>query len=124
MATILDPYQPDDQQYVYDYTVELDSATYRVELVWKTRQLGWYLSLYAVDETALLLGKRLSADTPLLRRYQIDGLPPGDLVCIDMEDLGAEPTFESLGKRHLLWYFDESELPAQAVSEDLLIEIA
>lgn len=124
MATILDPYQPDEQQYVYDYTIELDGETYRVVLVWKTRQEGWYLSLYAVDETELLLGKRLAADTPLLRRYQIDGLPPGELVCMDMEDVGTEPTFESLGKRHLLWYFDEAELPEQTVSEDPLIEIS
>lgn len=124
MATILDPYQVDDQQYVYDYTIELDGSTYRLTLTWKTRQAGWYLGLYSVDETPLLLGKRLSADTPLLRRYQIDGLPPGELVCLDMEDRGAEPTFESLGKRHLFWYFDESELPEATVSEDLLIEIA
>lgn len=123
MATILDPYQPITQQYVYDYTIELDGETYRIELTWKTRQQGWYIGLYTVDETPLLLGKRLAADTPLLQRYQIDGLPPGELICVDMEDLGVEPTFESLGKRHLFWYFDAAELPAPAVSEGILIEI-
>lgn len=124
MSTILDPYQPVEQQFVYDYTIALDDVTFRVTLTWKTRQEGWYLSLYDVDENELLLGKRLSVDTPLLERYEIDGLPPGELMLVDMEGVGTEATLESLGRRHLLWYFDESELPPVAVSEDLLIEIA
>jgi hypothetical protein len=124
MAIILDPYQPVEQQYVYDYTIPLDGVTYRIELTYKSRQEGWYLNLYDVDENPLLLGKRLAVDTELLARYEIEGLPPGELTCVDMEGTGTEPTFESLGKQHLFWYFAEADLPVEVASEDLLIVIS
>jgi hypothetical protein len=120
---ILDPNDPTDQLYVYDYTTTLDEVTYRLRLTWKTRQEGWYLDLYDADENALLLGKRLAGDTPLLQRYQISGLPPWEIMVVDTEGGGIEPTFESLGKRHLLYYFSEAEIPAPAVAEGLIIEI-
>jgi hypothetical protein len=119
---ILDPFEPPEQQYVYDYTIELDGVIYRVVLIWKTRPEGWYLHLYDSDENALLLGKRLATDTPLLERYQIDGLPPGEIACLDSEETDQEPTFESLGRKHLIYYFDESEIPPPTAAEGLLIE--
>lgn len=124
---LLDPTEPDIQQPVYSYTVDLDAILFRVRLTWRTRSAGWYMDLYDAADAALLLGKRLAVNQQLLLRHEIDGLPPGEITLIDTEapddQAAVEPTFESLGFRHRLYYFNASELPAAAVSEALTITI-
>ncbi len=124
---ILDPIEPDEQQAVYDYTVDLEGVIYRVRLIYRERQDSWYLDLYDAADVALLTGKRLSANTALLAPYQIEGLPPGELMLVDVEaaddQAAVEADFESLGFRHQLFYYEVEDLPAAAVAEELTITI-
>jgi hypothetical protein len=124
---ILDPIEPLDQQPVYDYTVDLEDVVYRVRLVFRERSESWYLDLYNAADEPLLTGKRLSVNTALLDPYQIDGLPPGELMLVDMEapddQAAIEADFDSLGFRHQLVYYDVADLPPAAVAEELTITI-
>lgn len=124
---ILDPLEPAEQLPVYDYTVDLEDVIYRVRLVYRERQDSWYLDLFDAADEPLLTGKRLSANTALLAPYQIAGLPPGELMLVDVEaaddQAAIEATFDSLGYRHQLFYYDVADLPAAAVAEELTITI-
>lgn len=124
---ILEPVAAETQRPVYDYTVDLDAVTYRIRLTFRERPASWYLDLWTSADEPLLLGKRLSVNTALLTDYQIAGLPPGEIMLVDMEaeddQAAVEADFDSLGYRHLLTYFDAADLPAVAVAEELTIVI-
>lgn len=110
-----------DRQPSYDFTITLSDVLYRVILRYKDRLDRWYLYLYDADDAPLLLGKKLSVDTELLAQYEIEGLPPGEIVLWDSSTAGAECGFEDLGVRCLLMYITPAEIPA-ASENDVTIE--
>ncbi len=95
----------------YDYTILLEDVLYRFVLKYRDRLDRWYMDIYDADDNALLLGKKLSVNTPLLEIYQIAGLPPGEIALIDLSGDGPECGFEDLGVRCELVYILESEIP-------------
>jgi hypothetical protein len=116
----LPPYEIEgaEQQPVYDYTVTLSDTEYRIVLVYRERGDRWYMTIYDADDTVLLAGKKLSVNTPLLEIYEIDGLPPGDVVCWDSSGAEAECGYEDLGKRCLLLYLEPADVPTSTSSND------
>jgi len=114
MPLILHPDLPDVQQPAYDYTVDLEGETYRIQLQYMERQDGWYLSISDSDGNRLMMGKRLSVNTALINGLQIAGLPPGDFLLLDLSGSGVECSFEDLGRRCSFGYALESEIPAAA----------
>jgi len=107
---------------VYDYTITLSEVEYRVVLVYRKRGDRWYLYLYDADGVALLLGKKLSVDVPLLETYHIAGLPPGELALWDTANSDTECGELDLGTRCLLIYIEPDELVDPRTGDDITIE--
>ena len=109
---LLPPILPDEQYPIYDYSIDLGESRYRIVLTFRERLDSWYLDLYDAAGTLLLVGKRLSVNNPLLDRYAIDGLPPGELVCVDTSgNDGLECGYADLGHRCALVYLDPADIP-------------
>jgi len=123
----LTPIEPDDPQPVYDYEVELAGIIFRVVLLWTDRddspdpRVGkWYLSLFDSDDTALLSGKRLGVDVPVLNRYR-GAFPDGQVMLLDTESEGADPGFDDLGFRHRLVFIPSDKIEAPEPAETFTI---
>jgi len=91
----------------------LDGRRYRIDLSWNARTERWYISLYSGTGAALLLGKGLTVGGDVLRtaRYNTD-LPNGALSVQDPQNLGIEPTLQSLGVTHLLTFIPRASFPS------------
>lgn len=118
----LPPYGDAEQQPVYSYTIALDDVLFGFVLLYRERQDRWYMSIYDSDGEPLLLGKKLSVDTPLLEAYEIPGLPPGEIALWDTSGAEVECGFADLGVRCELIYIEVDELPPPAADPDITIE--
>ncbi len=119
----LPPYKTDaeNQQPVYDYTIPLGERTYRVKITYMTRQARWYLNLYAIDDTPLIKGIFLAVNLRLLQYLQIEGLPEGDLMLMDLSDAGTECGWADLGNRCELAYLEPEDIPSPTALPDITI---
>lgn len=121
---LLDPYQPDEAQPVWDYTIALGDDTYRAVITYRERQDSYYLDLYTAEDVKLVSGKRLSIYWPILERRRVDGMPAGVVVLIDTADVDEYCQYADLGHRCQLAYFDRDDLPAAAAAEGITITTA
>ncbi len=114
MAIQLPPFDDGTERVpVYDYTILLEGVLYRFVIRYGGERIDrWYMDIYDADDNALLLGKKLSVNTPLLEQYEIEGLPPGEIALVDMSGAEQECGFDDLGVRCELAYILESEIPA------------
>jgi hypothetical protein len=120
----LPPYRHAEQYPVWDYTLPLDGATYRLRLTYRQRQDRWYVDLFDADDAALVRGAMLTVDTPLLEDIRIPGLPPGALMCLDTTGAGEPCGYEDLGRRCVLLYLSADDLqPAAADEYDIKITV-
>lgn len=103
-------------------TVTLDGTQFRLRLTWRHRLRGWYLDLYALDETPLLLARRLCPGWSLNLGLTIEGGPEGVLLVTGPDDYERG----DLGGALLLWYYPRAELQAVYVAPEVLttVEIA
>lgn len=94
----------------YTLSVELDGATYGLELKWNEISEGWFLSLSDSRGVPIVSGLRLVEGWPLAKRYADARLPAGNLIAIDTTGRHVDPTREDLGTRVQLYYFAAGEL--------------
>ena len=106
---IIPPDQPDPLFEEYDFEIPLGEAVFRVVQRFFQRQESWYLSLFDAANEPLIVRKRMSIETPILHRYEIPGLPPGELALLDQSGERAECGFADLGHRCILVYFDPED---------------
>lgn len=96
----------------FEQACALDGVTYSMTFRYNDRDDIWRLDLADVDENPLALGLSLVTGIPLLRALRtLPGLPPGELIVIDTAGT-ADPTFDSLGRRHSLLYATAADLAA------------
>lgn len=98
---------------LYRERVRLEDRDYIFRLDWNHREQRWYMSMFDQDEVPLLLGVKIIANIALLVRHGFNpGLPPGDLIPMDLESGGESPTFNDFGTRVRLFYYTPEELQA------------
>ncbi len=97
----------------------LDGTQFRLRLTWRHRLQGWYLDLYALDETPLLLARRLCPGWSLNLGLAIEGGPDGVLLCTGVDGYARD----DLGRSLLLWYYTRAELQAAAVAAEVLTRV-
>lgn len=97
-------------------TTQLDGVEYVLLFQFNQRMCCWYVSIFDEDDEPIVVGRRLNVDVPIGRGVRDDRFPEGRLMTVDQyEDLAAgkaDPGFTDLGVRHLLLYFEESEVAA------------
>jgi hypothetical protein len=91
----------------------LDGRNYLLTFEWNQRDGGWYLALADAQGSVIATGRRLSTGFPLLREVRDARRPPGELVVADTLASDTrepdDPTFASLGARHVLVYLAAGE---------------
>lgn len=111
MATLTIPTRTDAVPY-YDFSIELDGATYQLELRWVERAASWFMSIMDADGTMLLASRRLVLGAFIMRRFKNPALPPGDFHLVDTTGEDIEAGLYDLGARVLLLYTEGADWPA------------
>jgi len=95
---------------LYKERVRLDDRDYILRFDWSQREQRYYLSIFDLDETPLLLGAKVVANWDLLSRNGFDPrLPPGPLIPMDLESGGVPPSRTDFGTRVRLFYYTSGE---------------
>lgn len=102
-------------------TVTLEDEQFRVRLTWRHRCQAWYMDLYALDETPLLLGRRLSAGWSPNAGLVIENGPAGYFLVRGLDDYAREDLGANL--RLLYYTSDEVAAVASAAAEPLLVTL-
>jgi hypothetical protein len=90
--------------FAFDQEVQLDGARYRIELRWNVRVQAWYWSLYDVNDEAVVEGRRLVVNWPLLRNVSVANAPPGQFYAFNTANPGVDPGLNDLGGNVRLLY--------------------
>lgn len=97
----------------FRFACELDGVTYVLGFRYNDRDGIWRLDIGDANNTPLALGLALVTNMPLLRAVRtLPGLPPGELMVIDTASGDTDPTFDSIGRRHLVMYATLAEVIA------------
>jgi hypothetical protein len=96
---------------LYLERVRLEGRDYIFRFDWAEREQRHYMSLQDPDGTSLLAGVKVVANWSLTTRHLYNlGLPPGQLIPIDLENGGTSPTFNDFGTRVRLFYYLSTEI--------------
>jgi len=118
MSALVIPCQPGGQAY-WTQTTPLGGADYQLTFRWSQRAGRWAVDLADSAGAPIVQGRTLAPLLRLLRGIRDPRRPPGDLVLVDQQAAReglADPSFTSLGERHVLVYLDGDDL-ATALQE-------
>ena len=97
----------------FEFGCELEGVTFTFTFRFNDRDGCWYFDIADASGNALARGLKAVTGWPLLSALRtLPGLPPGELVVSDEAGLDEEPTFDSLGRRHLMFYLSAAEVGA------------
>lgn len=96
----------------YSFDVDLDDVTFTFSFEWNDRDQGWYMSVFTVEGTPLLQGRRVVLNYGLCTIYKNSGLPAGLIMAVDSSGTDSEPGFGDLGERVKLVYLTADEVAA------------
>lgn len=102
MATLIIPTTPDPIQ---NFTIDLDGETVDLTISWNITAQQWFMTLSGLTFSTVVRRIALVTGINLFEIYAIREL--GQLWCIDLEDLGAEPNFDDFGDRFQLMYVEK-----------------
>ena len=108
MITLL----PNDQTGLlfYSFAIQLEGQPYTFTFRWNERASAWFMAILDNAGNPLLCGRKVVIGWPLLARFVIPALPPGELMAIDTTGEGVEAGVGDLGGRVLLYYVDTATL--------------
>lgn len=92
--------------------VQLDGASFTMDLDWNDREQGWHVSLYTAAGEPLIEGHRVVIGGSPLRRVTKAGRPGGDIIFVDTSGTQEEPGRDDLGARVVALYYDATEIQA------------
>lgn len=94
----------------YSLQIELDSATYGIELRWNGQSSAWFLTVLNADGAVVLSSMKLVINWPMGRKIPDVGMPPGALIAVDSSNKDLDATRDDLGSRVLLYYYTAADL--------------
>ncbi len=90
-------------------TVPLDGTRYRLKVYYSFRQGIWMLDLQTDRGTDLLLGIKIVPEWGLISRFQVAGLPTGDIIALDTTETDTPPGRDEFGlQRRVRLYYREA----------------
>lgn len=112
MSTLTIPCEPRGQA-LWTQTATLAGRDYLLTFRWAQRTGRWSLDVADQDAAPIVSGQVLAPGFGVLRGSTDTRRPPGDLVLLDTQAPPiTDPSFTSLGARHVLLYLDGDELAA------------
>ncbi len=106
MATLVLPVRSDAP--FYSVEVDLEGASFTLQLYWNARDAGWYLSFYDREQACLVSGRKVVLGAHLLGPSADARLPPGLLLAIDTTGKDQEAGRDDLGVRVQLVYVEST----------------
>lgn len=95
----------------FQFTCELDGVTYTLGFRYNDCDGIWRLDIGDANNAPLALGIALVTNMPLLTSVRsLPGLPPGQITVLDMAGGTTDPTFDSIGRRHVVVYVTAADL--------------
>ena len=76
--------------------VTLDGEAFRFRFYWSERCSRWTLSIYDLQDVALVEGIVIALDQEILGQYRSRGVPPGEMYAVD-----ASGTLHTIGRNDL-----------------------
>lgn len=104
MATLLMPIRSDLPS--YEFQLDLEGSLYTFRFRFNRRMERWIMDVLDENDLPLILGTPLHIDWDLLRRFQNEGLPPGNFYLVDESGEGKPATRETMGGDHKLFYIE------------------
>jgi len=103
---------PINEESFYQVQVFLDEEKYNLRFHWNKRNETWKMDVFDTENNPILYGLAcLVGNTGMVRRFAIPGLLPyGEIMTLDVNGLGHDPTYENFGDRTGPFYlsvFDE-----------------
>lgn len=95
-------------------SVTLDGVQFRLRLTYRYRCAAWYLDLWTLDMTPLLLGQRLAAGWSPTAGYDLVDGPDGWLYVRGADGYDRA----DLGSGLVLLYFSQAEMEAAAAAAE------
>jgi hypothetical protein len=94
---------PVDSEPYSSLDTNLDGAVYTITTRWNFTESAWYMDLFSVEQATMLVrGIKLVLGEDLLKPYALVEL--GEMFVVDTKEGDKDPTEESLGDRHQLFY--------------------
>ncbi len=93
----------------YSFIVSLEGVTYDFQVRYNDREESWRLDIRDLDKTPIVQGIKLLPNQSITSQYVNSELFTGNLYFIDVFGKVTRPTFDSLGKRHKLFYITREE---------------
>lgn len=92
---------------------DLGGRDYLLTFTWNGRIGRWFLDVATESGDVIREGAPLAPGFPVLRGVRDDARPEGELYLADTQEASGldDPSFTSLGARHLLLYLDGEDLP-------------
>jgi hypothetical protein len=110
------PIENESGRAFFKQTTSLDGRDYVMRFQFNQRLCRWYLSVFDQDDNPIRVGMLLTANWPVGRTVVDERWPPGLLLVVDTQasdnQHAQDPCLRCLGSRHLLVYYEESELPS------------
>lgn len=104
MSTLTIPVVND--KFHYSQQVELDDELYTLTFTYNGRMDCWHMSVG--EEQDVIQGVRLAGGIDILKQFHHLSVPPGELWCIDLDNLNREPTKTLYGDRVVLRYIEDT----------------
>lgn len=96
----------------YVFTTDLDGVSYQMSFKFNERDDAWYLTILDIDDNVLRGSIKIVNEWPILRLWQEDNAPSGQLLAVNQGDVPAPPTLKQLGEEVLLTYLDAESVAA------------
>jgi hypothetical protein len=92
----------------YQMEVELDEVVYRLELLFNSRQLTWFMNLRDANGAILRSGTPIVSGFPLYKRMKQITKPDGTTMAVPVSGIIDAAGLEQLGTDVILTYTGES----------------
>jgi len=99
---------------LFSLETQLDGTLYSLTFRWNSRANQWFVDLADAANDPIVSGIAIVVDFPLARRCRDPRMPPGALFAVDTTGAGLDPGETDLGRRVVILYFTEAELPLLA----------
>jgi len=100
----------------FDQVLQLDGSKYLFRFRWAARASAWLLSIHDDQDVELIAGLALVNTSDLLRPFNDERLPPGQLSVVDVDGTGLDAGKADLGGRVQMFYVN-NETVAEVEAE-------
>ena len=104
---------PTSQDAYFSLNINLEGTEYVLTFRYNQREACYYLSISTPNGVDLAVGIKCVATWPLLHKFAVDGLPPGELTIYANTSNTSPPDVGQLGEGlpFTMYYLSSNQLP-------------